>query len=48
MEAVVLRELRVEGREEMQALAEGDDCARVAGVGVVLVVWYGSLALGEE
>ena len=48
MEAVVLRELRVERREEMQTLPERDDRAWVARVRVVFVRRDSCLAGGDE
>ena len=48
VEAVVLRQLRVEGREEMQALPERDDRTWVARVRVVFVGGHSCLARGEE
>ena len=48
MEAVVLRQLRVERREEVEALSERDDRAWVARVRVVFIGRHSCLARGEE
>ena len=48
MEPIVFRELWMERCQQVQALPERDDRARVARVGVVFVGRDGRLARGEE